>query len=147
MIYLWWGIQRLRWPNFAHYWPPTFPGWHWLGNVFTVIKKISIPLTFPVPSTYLPRLVNIVKERPLVYWSSFEYIEFKGIFFVSNVSKRSNFVTIHQNVFVFRSFLLFHQPIIKSAFFCVLGNNWLYEYVRLNKNENHFILESYEWHD
>ena len=26
--------------------------------------KICLPLTFPVPPTYLPRLVNVVKERP-----------------------------------------------------------------------------------
>ena len=66
--------------------------------------------------------------------------------FVFNISKRSNFVTIHQNEFVFRSFLFFHQPIIKSVFFCVLGKNWRYTYVRLNKNKK-IILESYEWHD
>ena len=38
----------------------TTPGWHWWRNSFIVKRKIDISGT-----TYLPRLVNIFKERPL----------------------------------------------------------------------------------
>ena len=33
------------------------------GNPLLSGGEICIPLSFPVPPTYLPRLVNVVKER------------------------------------------------------------------------------------
>ena len=62
----------LRWPHFAHYWPPTYlstPGWHWWINSFTIRESFFYELSFPVHTTYLTRFVNVAKEQSLIFWN------------------------------------------------------------------------------
>ena len=54
------AFPKLCWPNFTHYWPTH--AWHWWRNSFFIRENL---VTFDnSSSTYLPRLVNVVKERP-----------------------------------------------------------------------------------
>ena len=53
----------------TRFWPfrlPTYPGWHLRRNSFTITREnlYTVDISY---ATYLPRLVNIVCERPLSY--------------------------------------------------------------------------------
>ena len=56
-------VLYLRSPNFAHYWPPTYP-WltYWWRNSLENRNLYTVDIS---STTYLPILVNVVKERPL----------------------------------------------------------------------------------
>ena len=62
------GVHNLCWklPIIDH--RPS-PCWHLWTNSFTNQGKICILLIFPVCTTYLPRLVNIIVNSPLGFFS------------------------------------------------------------------------------
>ena len=39
--------------------------YQWTSSITVIRENLCIPLTFPVPPKYLPRLLNIVKKCPL----------------------------------------------------------------------------------
>ena len=58
-------IHKLCWPNYAHHWPPTHPMMTLLKELLYIVISDKLHIVDISGTTYLSRLVTIVKERYL----------------------------------------------------------------------------------
>ena len=68
--YLWWGVYKLRWQYFARYWPP--PPVDICEGILSEMRE-NLHTVDIFSTTYLPRLVTVVCECPLIYFIKYLY--------------------------------------------------------------------------